>query len=226
VEVWFRGYGWLPFDPTPGRGSLGASYSASSRGFDASAAAAVVAGAGAGIRSLLENRARAELRGFSGERPFARPGGPNAPGATTPGGPGGGQSLLRLVALVIAALIAAIVLLKLVRRRIRYLTRNPRRLAAACRRELIELLTDQWIELPSSVTLRELGRTLSEELAVSGDELVSAASTARFGTPAAAADAAPVVRTEMRALRRRLRSRLGKADRALGAISLRSLRTV
>ena len=27
VEVWFRGYGWLPFDPTPGRGSLGAAYS-------------------------------------------------------------------------------------------------------------------------------------------------------------------------------------------------------
>jgi len=26
VEVWFRGYGWLPFDPTPGRGSLSAPY--------------------------------------------------------------------------------------------------------------------------------------------------------------------------------------------------------
>ncbi len=226
VEVWFRGYGWLPFDPTPGRGSLGASYSASSRGFDASAAAAVVAGAGAGIRSLLENRARAQLRGFTGERPFARPGGPSAPGATTGGRAVGGQSLLRFLALVIAALIAAIVVCKLLRRRVRYLTRDPRRLAAACRRELIELLTDQRIELPSSVTLRELGRTLSDELAVSGDELVSAACTARFGTPAAAAAAAPLVRTEMRGVRRRLRSRLGKADRALGAISLRSLRTV
>jgi hypothetical protein len=26
VEVWFNGYGWLPFDPTPGRGNLGGSY--------------------------------------------------------------------------------------------------------------------------------------------------------------------------------------------------------
>jgi len=41
VEVWFRGYGWLPFDPTPGRGQLAASYTASSKSFDASAAAAL-----------------------------------------------------------------------------------------------------------------------------------------------------------------------------------------
>ena len=30
VEVWFPDYGWLAFDPTPGRGSLAANYSASS----------------------------------------------------------------------------------------------------------------------------------------------------------------------------------------------------
>src|SRR5579872_218504 len=29
VEAWFAGYGWLPFDPTPGRGSLSAPYSRS-----------------------------------------------------------------------------------------------------------------------------------------------------------------------------------------------------
>src|SRR5262249_21673203 len=40
VEVWFHGYGWLPFDPTPGRASLGASYSASSKNFDPGTAAA------------------------------------------------------------------------------------------------------------------------------------------------------------------------------------------
>ena len=39
VEVWFPGYGWLPFDPTPGRGSLAANYSASSTGFNAGDAA-------------------------------------------------------------------------------------------------------------------------------------------------------------------------------------------
>ena len=30
VEVWFKGYGWLPFDPTPGRGNLGGPYTSSS----------------------------------------------------------------------------------------------------------------------------------------------------------------------------------------------------
>ena len=39
VEVWFPGYGWLAFDPTPGRGSLAANYSASSTGFNAGDAA-------------------------------------------------------------------------------------------------------------------------------------------------------------------------------------------
>ena len=27
VEVWFAGQGWIPFDPTPGRGTLGGDYS-------------------------------------------------------------------------------------------------------------------------------------------------------------------------------------------------------
>ena len=39
VEVWFPGYGWLAFDPTPGRGSLAGNYSASSTGFNAGDAA-------------------------------------------------------------------------------------------------------------------------------------------------------------------------------------------
>ena len=44
VEVWFHGWGWVPFDPTPGRGGLAGPYSASSPSFDVSAAAAVLAG--------------------------------------------------------------------------------------------------------------------------------------------------------------------------------------
>src|SRR5207302_11027680 len=38
VEAWFRGYGWLPFDPTPRRGTLSSRYSASSPRFDISTA--------------------------------------------------------------------------------------------------------------------------------------------------------------------------------------------
>ena len=39
VEAWFPGYGWLAFDPTPGRGSLTGNYSVSSTGFNAGDAA-------------------------------------------------------------------------------------------------------------------------------------------------------------------------------------------
>ena len=34
VEAWFDGYGWLPFDPTPGRGSFSASYTLASDSAD------------------------------------------------------------------------------------------------------------------------------------------------------------------------------------------------
>jgi transglutaminase-like putative cysteine protease len=46
VEVWFQGYGWLPFDPTPGRGNLSGPYSASSFSFDALGARDVLTAAG------------------------------------------------------------------------------------------------------------------------------------------------------------------------------------
>ena len=38
VEVWFAGQGWIPFDPTPGRGTLGGDYSFASRSQEAVAA--------------------------------------------------------------------------------------------------------------------------------------------------------------------------------------------
>ena len=66
VEAWFPGYGWLPFDPTPGRGSLAASYSASSTGFNAGDAAdgfvgegsRGVTGGGLAQLELLEQKER------------------------------------------------------------------------------------------------------------------------------------------------------------------------
>jgi transglutaminase-like putative cysteine protease len=36
VEVYFPGWGWIPFDPTPGRGTLDARYSSTSPNFDSS----------------------------------------------------------------------------------------------------------------------------------------------------------------------------------------------
>ena len=66
VEVWFNGYGWLPFDPTPGRGTLGGPYTTSSTQFDADGAAVVLAA------SLLRDQPPA----IRAEQP--RPGGVDA----------------------------------------------------------------------------------------------------------------------------------------------------
>src|SRR2546423_4080994 len=54
VEVWFRDYGWLAFDPTPGRARLSGAYSSTSPGFNPAAAAkllAAVVHGGGGFRA-------------------------------------------------------------------------------------------------------------------------------------------------------------------------------
>ncbi len=223
VEAWFRGYGWLPFDPTPGRGTLGAPYSASSKTFDASGAAAAVKGAPRGVLNLLEAQAR-HGHPFSSERPFAV-----TPGTTPAQGLGGRAkatlaNLLKLLALVVAGALVAIALLKLVRRRARYLTRDPRRLGTACRRELVEVLLDQRFDVSASSTLGEVARLLRDELAIGADAFVAAAARARFGTPEEARESADTAQKELHRLRLDLRRRLRTSERLRGLVSLRSLR--
>jgi hypothetical protein len=215
VEVWFRGYGWLPFDPTPGRGRLDASYSASSQSFDASSAAALV-GAGTAIQRLLQTEALKTSSSVRGEHarsvPVAEPARHRA---------------LLIVGLVVLGLVGtgfALFLAKAVRRRARYLTSDPRRIAAACRSELAEILTDQRIDVPRSATLQELGELLDSRLEVGASVFVEAAGGARFAAPSAAARAASRARAEARELRRVLRQRLSAFERLSGALSLRSLR--
>jgi len=220
VEVWFRGYGWLPFDPTPGRGRIAASYTASSKSFDAKAAAALVGPANSALRSLLENRARTQQAGQSarGERARSIP----LPAAS-------GNRGIRLVGLLLLVLVAiglSLFLGKLAFRRARYLRRDPRRVAAACRRELVEFLLDQRVDVSPSSTLSELARAIDSEFAVAAGRFVDAAGSARFGRPGDAGEAAGRARRELRALERVLRRRLGLLDRLLGALSIQSLRAV
>ncbi|HYA09144.1 MAG TPA: transglutaminaseTgpA domain-containing protein, partial [Gaiellaceae bacterium] len=220
VEVWFRGFGWLPFDPTPstGRpelGELSAPYSSASRGFDLRRAGVTPAGPGASIVAQSAHR-----HGETGP----------SPSVATPAGGGSAAasrsqhaSLLTVLLLVLAAIIAAIVATKLVLRRARYLTRDPRRVAAACRRELADYLLDQRIEAARSATLHELGALVRRELSVDPDPFVAAATAARFGRPEGAGRAGRDARRELRWLVRRVRARLGARERLRGLLSLRSL---
>jgi transglutaminase-like putative cysteine protease len=214
VEVWFRGYGWLPFDPTPGRGELDGAYTAASVGFNPAAVAAAVAALGGGGASAFNlDRGDSSLRG-----------GRDVPGDVPGGGTGGAEdSLLRLLAFVAFALATGIALLKLGLRRARYLTQDPRRVAAACRRELSDFLADQRLDVPASATVAELGELLRAEAGVDAERFVDAVEAARYGPPDGAGEAARRARRELRRLERALRRQLSTWERARGVLSLRSL---
>ncbi|MGH3130039.1 MAG: transglutaminaseTgpA domain-containing protein [Gaiellaceae bacterium] len=220
VEVWFDGWGWLPFDPTPGRGRLSGSYTSASASFNAEQAQRVAGGATAGGQSpgILGEFVRSRLQG-------TEIGGRDIPGDV--GGTGSraaaGASLLKLLALIAALLVAVIVSLKVAIRRARHLTRDPRRVAAACRRELVDYLADQRVEISPSATLGELADTVASRLYVDADAFVAAVGAARFAPPREARTAAREARHELRLLRRRLRRRLNAGERARGLVSVRSL---
>jgi hypothetical protein len=222
VEVWFRGWGWLPFDPTPGVGGLAGGYSASSKAFDSAAAAAVLAGKN-GLNQFDNHRSELGFPGnplhLSADAPFRGKPLQGAAGSHGHGPP----ALLMLVLFVVAGVVVAIAVAKLVVRRGRYLTSDPRRLAAACHRELRDILLDQGIPVPASATPAELAALAELKLDVEAVVLAPHVTVARFGPPAAAREEAHELRRSMRALRKGVRRELTGVERARGLVSLRSL---
>jgi transglutaminase-like putative cysteine protease len=223
VEAWFPRYGWLAFDPTPGRGRLSASYSSTSVGFNPSAAAKLLASVvkggevfGSGAPAVVGHDARIRTPRSAADVPVR---GLDVPPPATSRTP----SLLLFLLLLAAGVAGGIVLLKLVRRKARYLTRDPRRIAAACARELAEFLEDQRVPSSQAVTLHELGGTVGERFGVDADAFARAATVARYGPGSEAGAAARRARVELRELKRRLRRGLFVLDRARGLVSVRSL---
>ena len=82
------------------------------------------------------------------------------------------------------------VLAKLGLRRSRYFTSDPRRIPAACRRELVEFLRDQRIDVAPSLGTRELGEFLGRRAGVDATELADALGRARYAPLARAREAA------------------------------------
>jgi hypothetical protein len=222
VEAWFVGYGWLPFDPTPGRIGLLSPYTTSSVFFDVSGAQGLLAGIGAVGREALNSRGGpdAEENRLRGLDPAGRGDGD---GDGSSGGSAFGRSLVALFLLIAAGLTAGLWVVKLLRRRARYLTRDPRRLAGAVRLDLVDFLVDQRLPISTSATPAEVGRELERSIDIRGDLLADELAKARYGPEAGAADAAGRARRELRVVRRRIRRRLGHGDRLRGVLSLRSL---
>lgn len=213
VEVWFPDYGWLAFDPTPGRGALAATYSVSSSGFNAGDAADAFGPRRGGATGASELD-RFLLKERLAERRQAGRGGGGATGPRT----------LWLVLAVGLALGGAIGAVKLIRRRLRYLTRDPRRIASAARRELADFLADQGLAVTASATPEELRRLVHDELGADARPFAAALAEARFGPLPASAAAATTTRRELRALLRVIRRGLGRPARLRGLLTLRSLR--
>jgi protein-glutamine gamma-glutamyltransferase len=225
VEVWFAGYGWLPFDPTPGRGRLRGPYTASSFTFDVGGATdAFGVGAAALGLDILRGRLTDGGRNAANDRVRGLdPGGRVATGQPSTGSGRSEGSLIALLLLVAVVLAVGLWLLKLVRRHARYLTNDPRRLAGAVRLELVDYLVDQRVKVSSSATPAELAMELQRGVGIEGDRLADALAAARYGPETQAAEAAKHARRELRSVRRRMRRHLGAGTRLRGLISLRSL---
>jgi transglutaminase-like putative cysteine protease len=227
VEVWFTGYGWLPFDPTPA--APGAAQRSASGGTG-------LAGGGVGIvpfpgapkstpgiggRSAVEN-ALLRKNGLIG--PHAN--GTSAGRVEVAAGGGSGNDRRRPVLLLLAVLAAAgagIVLAKAGLRMSREVRRDPRGIAGACRESLVSFLVDQRIDAPRSATLAELGGLVQQEFGVNPDAFVAAATAARFGPADRAGAEARRARKELRTLLGGARHSLTWRERLRGLLSLRSL---
>ena len=214
VEVWFPRYGWIPFDPTPDRGELTASYTAFSPAFDVREAAGLT-----GLANIPEVREQLDRAGGLAGREGQNTGAAGVPEAVARQG----RSVLTILFFLALIAFGAIVAAKQIRRGLRFATRDPRELASACRRDLAGYLADQGIEVPSSMTPRELGALTEERFPVNAKPFVTALGAARYGPPPAARSAVANARAELRRLRKRLRGSLGMSERVRGLVRLRSL---
>ena len=207
VEVWFAGQGWIPFDPTPGRGTLGGDYSFAS-------------GSQAAVAALR----RGELKGKASTRPTRLPDVSDL-GLTSPSTTDRAPWLVGVVLLLALAWMLAVGVGKAVRRRSRYLSRDPRRVATASRQELEGFLRDQGVAVGPNVTLAGLQRAVRDELGLDGRAYAIAVARARYGPPEAVEQGASAARLELRRLLRAARRDLSIWARFRGFVSLRSLRS-
>jgi protein-glutamine gamma-glutamyltransferase len=205
VEAWFAGYGWLTFDPTPGRGTLSAVYTLASDSADA------VAALGTGRFLDFDQAFR--------DTPRRRPA-PVAAATTDQQGVAWWLVAVPAVPLVAAALVVSA---KLLRRTRRLRRRDPRRLAWGVRAELVDALVDRGLGVEPHATVAALQRMAERALATSCGSLGSAIAEARYGPAERADGAARRAREELGRVLSYARSRERPATRLRSALSLRSL---
>jgi transglutaminase-like putative cysteine protease len=207
VEVWFPGHGWIPFDPTPGRGTFGGAYSFASDSTDA-------------VAALREGN----LGETTSTRTFREPDAGDIRVDITVRSEDRAPSIVAIALIVAALWVLVVGVGKALLRRARYLSRDPRKVATASRRELEEFLRDQGVDVPANAGLAALQRAVREELGLDGRPFAMAAARARFGPPSTVEQGAANARREVRRLLRTARRELSLWARFRGLVSVRSLR--
>jgi transglutaminase-like putative cysteine protease len=204
VEAWFPGYGWLPFDATPGR-DLPARASSSSAAFDGAAAQGPAASGGGAAGSL--------------QLPLARLRAVLATGGVAP--PGDGRAWWETrVAFGFAALIVLIAGLVFLKRALLAVA-LPRESARRARQRVRAFAADQGVELSSALTPREFAGAVGERFAVESGPFASALERSAYASPAERDDAGLSAETD--GLLSALRTALGRTRRVRGLLRLRSL---
>ena len=204
VEAWFAGYGWLAFDPTPGRGTLSAVYTLASDSADA-------------VRALGTGR----FLDFTPQQPS--PGAPSTPVVAD------AADAAAVPWWLVAALLAPVVLTlgvvgaKRARRRRRLRDGNPRRLAAGVRAELVDALVDRGAALEPDATPTELRHTAERVLRIPVRSLTDAIAEARYGPEPRARAAAARARSELRRILSATAAQETPRRRVRAALSVRSL---
>jgi hypothetical protein len=218
VEVYFPGYGWLPFDPTPSRG-LATRSSTSSARFALSKSTITRSADNIGVDlNRPASTSDRQSRHRHGEDASTR-GGTLPP----PVRPSHHTGLLLDILLLAAGVVALLLALKQALRLWRLRAHDPRGRAVASRKDLAAYARDQRVDLGDELTHRELGDRLKVQFGVDPTAWVKAADQARFAPGPVAAASALQLRSETRRLRRDMARSLTVRERAAGAVSLRSV---
>lgn len=223
VEVYFPGYGWMPFEPTPGS-HLPSDTSSSNPTFARS-----TNGIGKQFQGFLATVTNSKVtpgqKHVEGEE-FVRIGGQAKGGLTSVGitgshGSSHGRFLTWLFTAALA-LIAALLALKTASVRWRYLRRGPRAHAAAAYRDLATFVGDQGLELRPDETFQQLAERVQATFGVDAEAFAHSATMARYAPLPAAEREGRRLRRQLRAIKRDVRQQLTPRERATGALRLRS----
>ena len=227
VEVWFAGYGWLPFDPTPGRvlhqRASTATPDAEQLATDLKTSGLTGAASAAAAKYVATVLPNGLPQGRDQVNRVGTALGPGGNGVFLgAAAPQHGRSFIRWLLVAVVIVLAALLLGKWAAVKLRYLRRGPRAQASAAFADIATFAGDQGVTVGSDATYEDLARRLQHVWGVeafpfaAGCErraLRAAVRGGHRGTPAARPHAADEARDPAQPGTARSRLRCAQAAR-------------